>query len=154
MASLAAKFGDNLLTSLVAELEKYESDLDKIKEVAQFDGKKLELLCKEHTNNVWFFKSRYNDLKNLEEFMETELGKIESTIYRDLNERSKIKLSTSDIKMYIQSDADYLNYKKLLLEVRHLKTKYDAACEAIDAMGWQISYITRIRVAMVEDATL
>ena len=58
MASLAAKFGDNLLTSLVAELEKYESDLDKIKEVAQFDGKKLELLCKEHTNNVWFFKSR------------------------------------------------------------------------------------------------
>jgi hypothetical protein len=63
-------------------------------------------------------------------------------------------LSTTDIKVYIQSDDDFYNYKKMLLEVRHLKQKYDAACNALDAMGWQISYIVKLRVAMMEDAVL
>jgi hypothetical protein len=80
MPSIAAKHGDNLLLTLVQELEQYERDLEKIQEVAQFDGKKLELLCKEHSKNVWYFKSRYSDLKNLEEFLDNELSKIESTL--------------------------------------------------------------------------
>ena len=154
MPSISAKHSNNLLLNLVQELEQYESDLEKIKEVAQFNDKKLESLCKEHGNNVWFFKSRYNDLKNLEEFMEAELAKIESALWRHYTEKSKIKLSTTDIKIYIQSDDGYLNYKKLLLEVRYLKTKYDAAVQAIEAMGWQLSYIVKLRVAMLEDVTL
>jgi hypothetical protein len=86
--------------------------------------------------------------------MDAELSKIESKLWRSYTENSRIKLSTTDIKIYIQSDDEYCIYKKLLLEVRNLKSRYDAAVQALDAMGWQISYIVKLRVAMMEDATL
>jgi len=153
MASIASRVSDNI-GLVIDELDKYEKDLEKIAEVSDFEGKKLEQLCKDHPKNLWFFKSRANDLKNLEEFLDIEYAKIESELWRHYNEKVQIKLSTSDIKMYINSDNEIISYKKIMSEVKNIRCRFDAAVEAVEAMGWQISYIVKLRVAMMEEALL
>ena len=136
---------------LVQELDRFEEILEEKAPVLELDGKKLESLCKEHPQNVFFFRKKAYELKCIEEIFITKRDKIFSEHWKKLNENNKKILSQKDIGTYIQAEPDYIDAHELVLEIQYIRKKFDSVCEALDAMGYALNNITKIRIAELED---
>lgn len=139
---------------IVQYLSDYEDYLATIEPFFEMDGKRLEQICKEHSQKLYMFKKKLNDLKSLEEFFKMKMDEKSSERFKHWNEKHQRALSTKDIQQYILSDPDYLTAAEIYLEVVHMKNQYVAVVEGLEDMGWMISHITKLRVAELEDALL
>ncbi len=153
---MATKLGhlSNNPQLLIAELEKYENFLAENGDIFSLDGKKLEQLCKQHPQHVSTFRIKNYELKCIEDLFQSKLDKIYSDCWKKLNENNKKILTQKDIHVYIQSDPDYRQTYELVLEITYIRKKYEATVDALDALGYSLNNITKIRVAQIEDVII
>lgn len=141
-------------SSIVSILEEYDGFLAQSEQIFDLDGKKLELLCRDHAKNVVFYKKKLNELKTIEEFFKIKADEISSTHWKKYNEKHSRALSTKDIQQYISGEPDYVAQWELILEIVDMKKQYEAVVEALGEMSWMLSHITKLRVAELEEALL
>jgi hypothetical protein len=154
MASLIFRFKDNP-SSLPEVLEEYDDYItDHIQADLLVDGVRLEDLCKHQARKQFEYEKRLEELKTLENFFENLLEEKEGQLWKKYTEDYDFKLSTRDIQAYSKGDEGYVHLYQLMLEVRNIRRKYDAAAKALEALGWQISHITKIRVAELEKVVI
>lgn len=144
----------NNLGNLISILDDYDKKIGEAKACFQLEGEKLEDMCKKHAQDLYVYDSLLGELKVIENLMEMKASEAESIAYKFYNEKNGLKLSTSDLKMYVQSDQTYMDHKTLLFEVQRVRRQAEAVVEALKDLGWNLSHIVKIRVADLEDTIL
>ncbi len=153
MASTISKINGDL-SQIPDLLAKYEAKLDNIDKVFDMDGRRLEELCKEHSKNMVEYDRDLQDVKILEEFMKMKIEAIRSAHWRKYTERYNVKLTGRDVEAYIAGEEDYVTMYQIMLEVQSVKRKFEAVVEGLKNMGWNLSHITKLRVAQIEAAVI
>lgn len=142
------------ITTVLKRIENANDYIDTAENDLNFDGKNLEQICKDHAKNVYRVSRHLNEMKAIDEFFKAKLAAIESKHWKKYNENYGRALSTRDIQAYIAGEPEYTEMLELQLEVNYTKRQLESVYEALKDMGWQIKYVTDLRVNELQDAVV
>ena len=100
---------------------------------------------------------RFNQLQEIEailNYLNIELRRLRSSYFKKYLENYQRALSSRDVDRYVDGEADIVDYEKIINEFALLRNKWLGVLKALDQKQWQITNITKLRVAGMEDATL
>lgn len=136
------------------KLENYSLLLEEAEPLFELEGKRLELICRDHAKNLWFYKKQLNDLKTIEDYIKMKVDAISSEKWKHYNEGYSRALSQKDIQQYISGEPEYIQMFELQLEVTYIKKQFEAVVDALTDMNWMLSHMTKLRVAELEDLAI
>jgi hypothetical protein len=88
------------------------------------------------------------------EFLNIELTKTRSAVFRKFLEAYNRQLSSRDAEKYTDGDPDVVAMAMLVNQFALIRNKYIALTKGIDQKSWQIGHITRLRCAGLEDSQI
>lgn len=100
---------------------------------------------------------RFNQLQELEailEYLNIELRRLRSSLFKKYLENYQRALSSRDVEKYVDGEPDVVDFEKVINEFALIRNKWLGILKAIDQKQWQITNITKLRVAGTEDASL
>jgi hypothetical protein len=100
---------------------------------------------------------RFNQLQEVEallEWLNIQLRKKRSEIFKKYTENYNRALTSRDAEKYVDGDIEVVNWQLLINEFAMIRNKYLGLLKAIDSKQFQINNITKLRVAGMEDTTL
>jgi hypothetical protein len=100
---------------------------------------------------------RFNQLQEVEallEWLNIQLRKKRSEIFKKYIENYNRALTSRDAEKYVDGDIEVVNWQLLINEFAMIRNKYLGLLKAIDSKQFQINNITKLRVAGMEDTTL
>ena len=100
---------------------------------------------------------RFNQLQEIEailNYLNIELRRLRSSYFKKYLENYQRALSSRDVEKYVDGEADVVDYEKIINEFALLRNKWLGVLKALDQKQWQITNITKLRVAGMEDASL
>lgn len=142
------------LNKIPGKLVIYEQMIQEAEGAFEITGRILEDVLKDHSRNLMFYNITLQECKTIEDVIKLRIEEVEGELYKNFNENSSISLSTSDIKSYIKGDKKYVGIVTILLEVSDIRRKLEAIVGALESMGWSLSHITKLRVALLEKEVL
>ena len=102
-------------------------------------------------------ENRFNQLQEIEailNYLNIELRRLRSSYFKKYLENYQRALSSRDVDRYVDGEADVVDYEKIINEFALLRNKWLGVLKALDQKQWQITNITKLRVAGMEDASL
>lgn len=100
---------------------------------------------------------RFSQLQEIEavlNYMNIQLRKIRRKHFQKYLENYQRALSSRDVEKYVDGEDEVVDYEVLINEVALLRNKYLGVLKAFDSKNYQLSNITRLRTAGIEDATI
>lgn len=100
---------------------------------------------------------RYSQLQEIEailEYLNIELRRLRSQIFRKYLETYQRALTSRDVEKYVDGESDVVDMEKIINEFALLRNKWLGITKALDVKQWQLSNIIKLRVAGMEDAAL
>jgi hypothetical protein len=100
---------------------------------------------------------RFNQLQEVEAILNhlnIQLKKIKSRHFKKYLENYQRALSSRDVEKYVDGEDEVVDYETLVNEVALMRNRWLGIIKALDQKQWQITNITKLRVAGMEDATL
>ena len=131
----------------------YERELVEAKKEIRIYGN-LEKAAAEMPGLV---EQRFNQLQELEailEYLNIELRRLRSSFFKKYLENYQRALSSRDVEKYVDGEADVVDYEKIINEFALMRNKWLGVCKGLDQKQWQITNITKLRVAGMEDASI
>lgn len=131
----------------------YEKELDEAKKEVQLKGN----IEKAAASMPGIVEHRFNQLQELEailEYLNIELRRLRSSLFRKYLENYQRALSSRDVEKYVDGEPDVVDFEKVINEFALMRNKWLGILKAIDQKQWQITNITKLRVAGMEDASL
>lgn len=146
---------DNAFFSGVTDiLIEYQTLVNNAEPLFQIEGKKLDSVCQVLPKNLYLYNRYFLDMKTLEEYLIIKRNQIQAKLWKKYVEGYPKALATKDIQNYILGDADYVALSRVIIEVQDLKEKFKAITEAFEQMNWQLSNITKLRIAEIQETIL
>ena len=100
---------------------------------------------------------RFSQLQEIEailEYLNIELRRLRSQIFRKYLETYQRALSSRDVEKYVDGESDVVDMEKIINEFALLRNKWLGITKALEIKQWQLSNIIKLRVAGMEDASL
>lgn len=100
---------------------------------------------------------RFNQLQEIEailHYLNIELRRLRSSYFKKYLENYQRALSSRDVEKYVDGEADVVDFEKIINEFALLRNKWLGVMKGIDMKQWQITNITKLRVAGMEDASI
>ena len=100
---------------------------------------------------------RFTQLQEIEailEYLNIELRRLKSSFFRKYLENYARALSSRDVEKYVDGEADVVDMEKIINEFALLRNKWLGITKGLDQKQWQITNITKLRVAGMEDAKI
>lgn len=100
---------------------------------------------------------RYAQLQEIEailEYLNIELRKTRSHLFRKYLENYQRALSSRDVEKYVDGEEDVCDFEKLINEFALLRNKWLGVLKALDIKQWQLTNVIKLRIAGMEDASL
>ena len=100
---------------------------------------------------------RYSQLQEIEailEYLNIELRRLRSSIFRKYLENYQRALSSRDVEKYVDGESDVVDMEKIINEFALLRNKWLGITKSLEVKQWQLSNIIKLRVAGMEDATI
>ena len=141
------------LGELVNCISAYEAILDEARVECGMKGN-LEKLSREMPGIV---EHRFNQLQEIEailEFLNIELRKKRSYVFRKYTEHYNKALSSRDAEKYVDGEDEIADFQHLVNEFALMRNRYHGLIKALDAKQFQINNIVKLRVAGLEDIGL
>lgn len=141
------------ISEIVNAVSYFENELTTAKKEVQLTGN-LERAAAAMPGIV---EHRYNQLQEIEailEFLNIEHRRLRSKFFRKYLENYQRALSSRDVEKYVDGEDDVVNYELIINEFALLRNKWLGITKALDQKQWQITNITKLRVAGMEDASL
>lgn len=133
----------------------FEGELNTSKiEDLTLKGKRLERFSAEIPGIV---ERRYNQLQEIEailEFLNIELRRIKTGVFRKYMEHHDRALSSRDADKYAEGDKDVVDMAILINEFALLRNKWIGLHKGIEAKNFQLNNIVKLRAAGLDDATI
>lgn len=102
-------------------------------------------------------EQRFSQLQEIEailEYLNIELRRLKSQLFRKYLETYQRALSSRDCEKFVDGEADVVDYEKIINEFALLRNKWLGITKSLDIKQWQLSNIIKLRVAGMEDASL
>ncbi len=100
---------------------------------------------------------RFSQLQEIEailEYLNIELRRLKSAYFRKYLESYARALSSRDCEKFTDGEADVVDMEKIINEFALLRNKWLGITKGLDQKQWQITNITKLRVAGMEDARI
>jgi hypothetical protein len=156
MSAISDSLDDATLGRIPKRVELFKLLIEAAEPLFQLEGKHLEVLHREHAQNLMNYSLAKEECKTIEDALRGRLEEIESMVYKHYNEggNGSKALGTTDIKFYVKGDPRYVSALNAVLEVVQARRQLEAIVEAFQSMGWSLGHITKLRIAELEDVTL
>jgi hypothetical protein len=145
---------DAFFSGVTDILIEYQTLVNNAEPLFQIEGKKLDSVCQVLPKNLYLYNRYFLDMKTLEEYLVIKRNQIQAKLWKKYVEGYPKALATKDIQNYILGDADYVALSRVIIEVQDLKEKFKAITEAFEQMNWQLSNITKLRIAEIQETIL
>jgi len=102
-------------------------------------------------------ETRFSQLQEIEailEYLNIELRRLRSQLFRKYLESYQRSLSSRDCEKFVDGEADVVDMEKIINEFALLRNKWLGIIKALDIKQWQLSNIVKLRTAGLDDATL
>jgi hypothetical protein len=102
-------------------------------------------------------ETRFSQLQEIEailEYLNIELRRLKSQLFRKYLESYQRALSSRDCDRFVEGEADVVDMEKIINDFALLRNKWLGIIKALDIKQWQLSNIVKLRTAGLEDATL
>lgn len=100
---------------------------------------------------------RYGQLQEIEailNLLNIQLRKLRSSHFRKYLENYQRALSSRDVEKYVDGEPSVVDHELLINEVALLRNRWLGVMKAMDAKGFAINNVIKLRTAGMEDATL
>jgi hypothetical protein len=141
------------LANLPLCIDYYYQELDKARQEAKIFGN----IEKASASLPGIVEQRFNQLQEIEgilEFLNIELRKIRSKIFKKYLENYQRALSSRDVEKYVDGEDDVVDMEKIINEFALLRNQWLGIIKALDIKQWQLSNIIKLRTAGLEDIQL
>ena len=141
------------LGSMADAIAYYENELEDAKYECRIKGS----LEKASASLPGITEFRFNQLQEIEailNYLNIELRRLRSQYFKKYLENYQRALSSRDVDRYVDGEADVVDYEKIINEFALLRNKWLGVLKALDQKQWQITNITKLRVAGMEDANI
>jgi hypothetical protein len=131
----------------------FEAELLAAKSDARISGN----IEKAAANMPGIVEQRFSQLQEIEailEYLNIELRRLKSSLFRKYLETYQRALSSRDCEKFVDGEADVIDYEKIINEFALLRNKWLGVIKSLDIKQWQLSNIIKLRVAGMEDASL
>jgi hypothetical protein len=152
--SFLLTLSDDRLAEIIPLLEKYEKKIEEAEPLFNLNGQKLEFVCKTLPHHLSSYDQSYQELKSLEEWLNSKRDKVQARLWKKYTEGYARALSAKDIQAYIAGEPEFVTFTEIILEVSHLKGKFQSIGEGFTTMNWMVGHITKLRIAELQDVTL
>lgn len=135
-------------------LEYYEDQVIEARKDLNTDGKRIEHMQKLLPGMAEY---RFNQLQELEailRMLELKMNFVRSNVYRNFLENYNRALSSRDAEKYCDADQGVYDLSLLINRVALIRNNYLGISKGLDVMNYQLSNVTKLRVAGMDDATL
>ena len=102
-------------------------------------------------------EKRFGQLQEIEailEYLNIELRRTRTKFFKKYLENYQRALSSRDVERYVDGEADVVDMEKIINEFALLRNKWLGILKGLDQKQWQITNITKLRVAGLEDASI
>ena len=141
------------ISSIPDALVYYENELAEAKREVSIKGN----VEKASANMPGIVEQRFNQLQEIEailQYLNIELRRLRSKHFKKYLENYQRALSSRDVEKYVDGESDVVDYEKIINEFALLRNKWLGITKALDQKQWQITNITKLRVAGMEDASV
>ena len=131
----------------------FEAELEEAKVECKLSGN----LERASASMPGIVEHRFNQLQEIEailNYLNIELRRLRSSYFKKYLENYQRALSSRDVDRYVDGEADVVDYEKIINEFALLRNKWLGVLKALDQKQWQITNITKLRVAGMEDADI
>ena len=100
---------------------------------------------------------RFNQLQEIEailNLLNIQHRKLKSTFFKKYLENYQRALSSRDCEKYVEGEDDVVDFELIVNEWALLRNKWLGVLKALDQKQWQLTNITKLRVAGMEDASI
>ena len=129
----------------------YEQELDQAKYEVKIKGN----LEKNSAAMPGIVEQRFNQLQEIEavlNHLNRELRKLRTKHYKIYLENYQRALSSRDVEKYVDGEDEVCDFEAIVNEWALLRNKWLGILKGLDQKQWQITNITKLRVAGMEDA--
>lgn len=99
-------------------------------------------------------ETQYREIEMVVEQLEILHAEKVKKTYHKYIEAYHRKLSTTDIKVYVEGDADIINSKNIILEIAAIRNQFLTIVKKYDSIGWSLKNLVEIRKAGLEGTML
>ena len=134
-------------------LQYYEDELVEAKKECRIYGN----IEKAAASMPGLVEHRFNQLQELEailEYLNIELRRLRSSFFKKYLENYQRALSSRDVEKYVDGEADVVDMEKIINEFALMRNKWLGITKGLDQKQWQLTNITKLRVAGMEDASV
>jgi len=140
-------------TSISDAIAHYDAELLNAKRDTHISGRI------EHISAIMpsIVENRFNQLQEVEailEYLNIELRKLRSQLFRKYLEHYQRTLSSRDCEKFVDGEDVVIEYEKMINDFALLRNKWLGIIKALEAKGFSINNIIKLRTAGLDDATL
>lgn len=144
---------DGQLELLTNAIDFFEDELEEARKECKIKGS----LEQSAARLPGIFEYRYAQLQEVESiyrYLNIELLKVRSSYYRKYLEKYDRQLSSRDVEKYIDGEDEVVTLNHLINSILLIRDQYLGITKSLDQKNWQISNITRLKVAGLDDAKI
>lgn len=131
-------------------LQEFEDELQQANAQLEKHGKLLEMCLSENSAHMHYYDERRNRLRTLVKYFKMEVERVRSELYKSYTENYSRALSPQQVSKYIDHEPAYLEIYQILLEVEEVYDQYTSVVENFKSRGFELQYITKLRIASLE----
>lgn len=131
----------------------FENELEDARQEVRLHGN-LEKAAASMPGVVEHRFSQLQEIEAILEYLHIELRRLRSSYFRKYLENYARALSSRDCEKYVEGEADVVDMEKIINEFALLRNKWLGITKGLDQKQWQITNITKLRVAGMEDAKI
>lgn len=141
------------MAEIVQAISHFERELEQAKLECGMKGN-LERQARDMPGIV---EHRFNQLQEVEailEYLNTEMRKLRSKIFRKYLENYNRALSSRDAERFVDGESEVVDLQYLINDFSLVRNKFIGVVKALEAKQFQINNIVKLRAAGLEDVSL
>jgi len=141
------------LGEIVPAIAHYEKQIDE----ARYECSMKGILEKHSREMPGIVEHRFNQLQEVEAILEhlnIEMRKIRARTFRKFLENYNKALSSRDADKFVDGEQEIVDLQYLINDFSLVRNKYIGIIKALEAKGFQINNIVKLRAAGLEDISL
>jgi len=131
----------------------YEGELlEAKKEVSIYGNLEKNLACLPGQTEFRFYQLQ--EIEAILNYLNIELRKIQQKYFKQYSESYNKALTSRESEKYASGEQDVCDFEMIINDVALVRNKYLGILKGLESKGFQLSSITKIRCAGMEDVTI
>ena len=145
---------ENGLSVIVDAIEFYEKEIQDAKTTLNLKNKNLKDVSRDLGSWTEYYYGQFQDLEMIIKWLELQLERARSNHYRNYTNLKNRAYTDRQIEKLIDGEQDVYDFNLLVNQVALTRNKLSGIMKALEAMNYQLSNITKLITAGMEDARL